>query len=168
MRYKIKKTRWGYVGAIALDGSLIRTFLPAEKRVTMRAITDAMPHATQAAERDVSARFCNQVIDYLVGKPIAFSVLPFHFSGGTDLERAIWTAVSEIPSGRIATYGDIAEKTGNRLRARAVGRALSKNPLPMVIPCHRIIAADKTMGGFTADGGIDLKQRLLAIEGITL
>jgi methylated-DNA-[protein]-cysteine S-methyltransferase len=84
------------------------------------------------------------------------------FLTGTDFEKKVWSVLTEIPSGETRTYKWVAEKTGKPSAARAVGRALSKNPIPIVIPCHRVIESDGSLGGYSS--GVDIKRRLLEME----
>lgn len=83
-------------------------------------------------------------------------------SVGTEFERMVWLALKEVPSGETRTYKWLAEKVGKPKASRAVGRALGKNPLPIILPCHRIIESDGSLGGYS--GGVDIKRRLLEME----
>ena len=83
--------------------------------------------------------------------------------GGTPFQESVWTALRGIPPGAVLTYGELARQLGRPRAARAVGQACGANPLPVFIPCHRVLAADGTLGGFSA--GLAWKQRLLAVEG---
>jgi O-6-methylguanine DNA methyltransferase len=91
-----------------------------------------------------------------------FSV-PLDLSAGTEFDRAVWKALRRIPAGRTRTYGGVASMLGRPRAARAVGNACGRNPVPLVVPCHRVVAAGG-IGGFGL--GLDLKRRLLALEGI--
>ncbi len=84
------------------------------------------------------------------------------FRKGTDFEKSVWEALKEIPYGETRTYKWLAETIGNPKASRAVGQALSRNPVPIIIPCHRIIESDGSLGGYS--GGIHIKRRLLDIE----
>jgi methylated-DNA-[protein]-cysteine S-methyltransferase len=84
------------------------------------------------------------------------------FTTGTDFEKRVWLALKEIPFGETRTYKWLAETLGKPNASRAVGQALSKNPLPIVLPCHRVIESDGSLGGYS--GGVDIKRRLLDIE----
>ncbi len=84
------------------------------------------------------------------------------FLEGTDFEKKVWLSLREVPYGETRTYKWLAERIGNSKAARAVGRALSRNPIPIVIPCHRIIESDGSIGGYS--GGADIKRRLLDLE----
>ena len=81
---------------------------------------------------------------------------------GTDFQLAVWQAMRQISYGEVLTYGDLAEKIGSRSKARAVGQAANKNPLPIVIPCHRVIGSGNRLTGFAP--GLDLKAFLLRLE----
>ena len=81
---------------------------------------------------------------------------------GTTFQRAVWRQLQEIPYGETISYGELARRVGNPKASRAVGSANGANPLPIVIPCHRVIAGDGTLGGF--GGGLPTKQTLLALE----
>jgi len=88
------------------------------------------------------------------------------FKSGTDFEKHIWQTLLKIPYGETRTYKWLAEKAGFLKASRAAGNALSKNPLPVIVPCHRIIKSDGSLGGFT--GGTDIKIKLLKVENIVI
>jgi len=81
---------------------------------------------------------------------------------GTEFDHRVWLALKEIPFGEIRTYKWLAESIGKPNASRAVGQALGRNPIPILLPCHRIIESDGALGGFS--GGVDMKRRLLEIE----
>ncbi len=85
---------------------------------------------------------------------------------GTAFQRAVWEAVARIPYGETASYGEIAQRVGKPRAARAVGAAVGANPLPIIIPCHRVIGADGSLTGYGS--GLDVKERLLRLEGVSL
>ena len=89
---------------------------------------------------------------------------PLDLSSGTDFQRSVWWTLLRIPIGEAQTYGEIAEAIGNPLAVRAVGRACGANPIPLLIPCHRVLAANSRLGGFTS--GLAWKKKLLRREGI--
>ena len=92
--------------------------------------------------------------------------LQLDFSGATQFQRRIFDRLTEIPYGRIVSYGDIADEMGVAGAARAVGQAVGANPLPIVIPCHRVVRSDGRLGGYS--GGLRRKVALLAIEGVNV
>ncbi len=83
----------------------------------------------------------------------------------SDFERRVYTAARDIPPGKTLSYGDLAERLGERALAREVAQALADNPCPLIVPCHRVMAAGGKTGGFSAPGGVATKLRLLSIEG---
>ncbi|MBO4633018.1 MAG: MGMT family protein, partial [Lentisphaeria bacterium] len=85
---------------------------------------------------------------------------------GTPFHRKVWQELCKIPYGEAATYGEIAVRIGMPGGARAVGQACHRNPIPILIPCHRVVAANRSPGGY--GGGLELKLRLLDLEGIAL
>jgi len=85
---------------------------------------------------------------------------------GTPFQQRVWRELAKVPYGTTISYGELARRTGNAGAARAVGMANAKNPLPIVIPCHRVIGKNGTLTGF--GGGLDVKQKLLALEGLEL
>jgi len=89
---------------------------------------------------------------------------PLDWSGHTEFRQNVWRAMLRIPPGATKSYGEIAVELNKPLASRAVGGACGANPIPVLIPCHRVLAANGRLGGFS--GGLDWKRRLLAIEGI--
>ncbi len=90
--------------------------------------------------------------------------LPYDLAGGTALQRAVWLAIAKIPHGETISYTTLAERVGFPRAVRAVASACGANPVPLAIPCHRVVAKDGTLGGFSL-GGLHVKEKLLAIEG---
>jgi methylated-DNA-[protein]-cysteine S-methyltransferase len=103
----------------------------------------------------------SQLEEYFAGKRLVFR-LPLDLEQGTGFQRRVWHALLEIPYGRTLSYKDVAHAIGQPSAVRAVGSANGANPLPIVVPCHRVISSDGTMGGY--GGGLDVKQKLLALE----
>ena len=99
---------------------------------------------------------------YFDGKEVKFYE-PLDLSEATDFERKVWGVATTIPFGETRSYDWVAKKIGNPKARRAVGRALGRNRLPLVIPCHRVISKTGTLGGYVA--GVELKRLLLKIEG---
>ena len=99
---------------------------------------------------------------YLKGERLKIDI-PFDLKG-THFEKRVWKALLKIPYGKTKSYGEIAKEIGLPNGARAVGNACGKNPIPIIIPCHRVIAGNGGLGGYT--GGIGIKKRLLRIEGV--
>jgi len=101
----------------------------------------------------------------LAGEPDDLSYVVLDLEGLPEFNRRVYDIARTITPGRTLTYGDIAARCGNSGDARAVGQALGRNPYPIVVPCHRVLAANGRLGGFSAHGGVATKLRLLEIEG---
>jgi methylated-DNA-[protein]-cysteine S-methyltransferase len=106
-----------------------------------------------------------QLREYFGGMRDHFEV-PFDFSGVSLFTQSVLTATTQVPFGHLSTYRDIAQQVGRPSATRAVGNALGRNPIPVIIPCHRIVRSDHSIGGYT--GGIEIKERLLSLEGVML
>jgi methylated-DNA-[protein]-cysteine S-methyltransferase len=107
----------------------------------------------------------DSVVALMRGVAVDFSDTPLDLKRVPAFNRSVYAIARAIPCGETLTYGDIAQRLGDPLLARAVGHALGKNPIPIIIPCHRILAAGAKTGGFSAPGGVTTKLRMLAIEG---
>ncbi len=117
--------------------------------------------------QDETAEAALQIQDYLAGGRDGFD-LPVDLDALTDFQREVLDATARIPRGQVTTYGEIARRIGRPRAARAVGQALGRNPVPIVIPCHRVIAGDGTLGGYSGGGGLQSKTHLLQLEGAQL
>lgn len=104
--------------------------------------------------------------NYFSGKKVSLisSNISFDFHVGTKFQQSVWKALCRIPYGQVRSYKWVAEQIGNRKSVRAVGQANGRNPIPILVPCHRVINADGSIGGYS--GGLDIKKKLMAIEGI--
>lgn len=91
--------------------------------------------------------------------------LPFDLVGGTALQRIVWLAISRIPYGKTLSYTELSERVNFPRAVRAVASACGANPIPLLIPCHRVVAKDGGLGGFSL-GGVHIKERLLALESV--
>lgn len=120
----------------------------------------APPAEVLAAIRDITA--------LLLGEPRDLGGIALDLEGVPPFHRRVYEVARTIAPGSTLTYGDIATRLGDPGSARAVGQALGQNPWPLVVPCHRVLAAGGRMGGFSAVGGAELKRRLLLIEGAPL
>ena len=104
------------------------------------------------------------IVALLDGGDVDFTDCALDLRGTSEFEREVYRVALEIPAGQTLTYGEVAERIGQTGAARAVGRALGDNPVPIIVPCHRVVAANGKTGGFSAAGGAATKQRMLAIE----
>jgi O-6-methylguanine DNA methyltransferase len=156
---------------VELDGKLWRASLEddlhpmsEEEFVARRAKEGKWVRPERGSGSELLRRAAVQVKEYFAGRRLNFD-LPFAFSG-TAFQVRVWQELTRIPFGATRSYRGIAETIGQPTACRAVGNANGKNRLPLLIPCHRVLAADGKLGGFT--GGIGLKKRLLEHEATVL
>jgi len=112
------------------------------------------------------AKLVGDVKAYAEGEDIDFSTVPVDLSGIDDFRLAIYDAARTLAFGETTTYGELAKRAGHAGLPRETGQALASTPVPLVIPCHRILAAGGKIGGFSAPGGSTTKERMLALEGV--
>ena len=105
------------------------------------------------------------IVELLAGKPNDLSDVVLDLDGVPEFHRGVYDIARTIPPGKTLTYGDIAKRLGGVELSRDVGQALGRNPCPIVVPCHRVLAAGGKPGGFSANGGVVTKLKMLAIEG---
>jgi len=108
-----------------------------------------------------------RIQSHLAGEVQDFSDLPVACSQGDDFAAVVYRRLREVPCGRTLSYGELARQAGSPRGSRAVGQVVGANPVPLVIPCHRVLRNDETLGGFSAPGGLYTKCRLLRLEGVT-
>lgn len=108
----------------------------------------------------------SQLNGYFTGKLTTFD-LPLA-PDGTDFQKAVWAAMCDIPAGKTATYKELASAAGSPRAFQSVGTACGLNPIPIIIPCHRVLASGDKPGGYSGQGGLETKRALLRIEGVEL
>ena len=140
----------GRIGITERDGKITNVY------ITNKELSQDM----QLSETPLLKEAARQLKSYFAGELEEFS-LPLEPSG-TDFMKQVWAALCGIPYGKTATYGEIAERVGRPKAARAVGLANNRNPIPIFIPCHRVIGADGSLTGYA--GGLDMKKKLLDLE----
>jgi len=116
----------------------------------------------RSADQTATAR--RQLGEYLKGRRTSFT-LEVDLRHVTAFQRSVLQAASAVPRGQVVTYGQIGQRIGRPRAARAIGQALGSNPIPIVVPCHRVLASDGSLGGYSGRGGIRTKRRLLLLEG---
>jgi len=147
----------GTLVLVASDRGIAAALWPHE-RVGRVEVGDA-----RDSDHPVLVRTIDQLTEYFAGRRTGFDLpLDLH---GTPFQRDVWAALLDIPYGTTTTYGRLAARLGEGRRARAVGAAVGRNPVSIVVPCHRVIGHDGSLTGFA--GGLEAKQRLLALEATT-
>jgi methylated-DNA-[protein]-cysteine S-methyltransferase len=163
-RYCVFETALGACGIAWSDRGLTQVRLPepdaagVERRLRKRSGASASDPAPVA---DVIA----EIRRYFAGGRVEFTSVALDLSGADPFDRAVYDAARSIGWGRTTTYGELACQIDAPEAARDVGQALGRNPLPLIVPCHRIVAKGKGLGGFSAPGGVATKIRLLRLEG---
>jgi methylated-DNA-[protein]-cysteine S-methyltransferase len=154
-------TALGWVGVVGGPKGIVRAVLP---RATARTALEALQERLQASLVRDDAAFVG-VLDalrrYCAGEREALD-FPVDLSGATPFQRRVWEAVRAIPYGQTMSYQDVAWEVGCPQGPRAVGQAMGRNPVPMFVPCHRVVASGGGLGGF--GGGLELKRRMLEME----
>ena len=159
-------TAIGDCGLVWSDRGVAGVQLPERSEHATRArIARRFPAAREAAPPPDIARAVVEIVALLAGDPKDLGSIAVDFDGIPELDRRVYAVARTIAPGRTLSYGEIAEQLGDRKLARDVAEALSRNPVPLVVPCHRVLAAGGKMGGFSAPGGVRTKLRLLSIEG---
>jgi methylated-DNA-[protein]-cysteine S-methyltransferase len=164
MKYVIFRTKWGYFGLAGNESGLCRTQLPLPEREKIETlILKNLPEAE--FDKSYVKNTQEQIIAYFEGNHINFGPeIAVSVNGLQGFSNRVLTACRTIGFGQQITYAGLAKKLKSPAASRAVGNALAKNPLPLIIPCHRVIRSDGKLGGFSAPGGIGLKKRLLQHE----
>ncbi|MCX7994791.1 MAG: methylated-DNA--[protein]-cysteine S-methyltransferase [candidate division WOR-3 bacterium] len=164
--YWIIKTRIGNIALIwykqGLKSKIIKIMLSVSSAQSMKKNYQGI----QPGKNKMIARIELDIKRYIAGEKIHFSLKNLEFSGLKSLAKRVLLVTSRIPRGKVETYGSIARKLKIPKGARAVGQALARNPFPIIIPCHRVIRSDGTIGGF--GGGTELKRKLLSMEGVEI
>jgi methylated-DNA-[protein]-cysteine S-methyltransferase len=152
---------WGARGIVGLQ-------LPESgERATRLRMQKRFPGAREEGASPASIKRAVAAIGKLLdGKTVDLSTIYLDMEGVPPFHRQVYEAARAVAPGTTLTYGEIATRIGAPGAARAVGQALGKNPFPIVVPCHRVLAAGGKMGGFTATGGVNTKARMLALEGV--
>jgi len=159
-------TAIGCCGIVWSERGVVGVQLPGRSRDATRShVLQRFPEARAAAPPDPVRRAIDDIIALLGGVPRALDHVVIDTEGVSDFARRVYDVARSIRPGSTLSYGEIAERLGDRTVARDVAEALSQNPFPIIVPCHRVLAAGGKMGGFSAPGGVRTKLRLLSIEG---
>jgi methylated-DNA-[protein]-cysteine S-methyltransferase len=163
IRYAIFKTRWGWFGLCGNEGALIRTCLPMKtgdmiRRTLLSGLGE--PYKDPSYFKLLQER----IILYYEGTYVDFRSIPICLDGLTKFQKKVLLKLKGIKYGEIVTYSDLAKMAGSPKSVRAIGQVMARNPLPLIIPCHRVILTDGGMGGFSAAGGVGTKKKMLDLE----
>ena len=164
-QFAIFDTEIGRCGIVWGERGIVSVQLPMgdEKKTRTRLHQRHGDIAEAAPPANVQAAI-EGIVELLAGKPNDLTDVVLDLDGVPEFNRGVYDIARSIPPGKTMTYGDIAKKLGGVELSRDVGQALGRNPCPIVVPCHRVLAAGGKWGGFSARGGVSTKRRLLSIE----
>lgn len=158
-------TAIGRCGIVWHGHGIVGVQLPETSEQATRArISQRYPDAEEIPSPAFIRSAIEGIVSLMAGRPSDLSTIVLDMDGVPPLHRKVYELARTIPPGQTLTYGQVASGIGEPGAARAVGQALGRNPFAIVVPCHRVVAAGGKTGGFSADGGVATKLRLLAIE----
>jgi methylated-DNA-[protein]-cysteine S-methyltransferase len=163
--FALFETAIGRCGIAWGERGLLGVQLPeADDAKTRARLLQKAPGAREMTPPADVQRACDAMSDLMDGNAADLSFIALDTDHLPSFNRSVYDIARTIAPGETLTYGDIASRLGDKLLSRAVGKALGENPLPIVIPCHRVLAANGKTGGFSANGGVTTKFRMLSIE----
>jgi methylated-DNA-[protein]-cysteine S-methyltransferase len=164
--FALFETAIGHCGIVWSECGVAGVQLPERnEQATRKRILRRFPGAREAMPPAEMLRAIDDIVALLGGAPRDLTHVTIDTSGVADFNRRVYDIARTIAPGATLSYGEIAERLGDRNLARDVGQALGQNPFPVIVPCHRVLAAGGKVGGFSAPGGVVTKLRLLTIEG---
>ena len=137
----------------------------ASPAATRARIKRRWPDATEQTAPAAMQAIIDRVLTLLGGERVDLRDVPLDFGTAPEFHKQVYEIARTIPAGQTMTYGEIAKRLGVPHESREVGQAMGRNPIAIIMPCHRVLGADGKMGGFSANGGVAIKRRILEIEG---
>ncbi|MEL6288155.1 MAG: methylated-DNA--[protein]-cysteine S-methyltransferase [Pseudomonadota bacterium] len=166
MRYTLFETAIGRCALAWSERGITRMRLPGATEAETEASVARYGARASTSEPAFVAEAITALDAYFLGTDVDLGAVPLDADGVPAFHAAVYRALREVPRGGTVTYGALAEQVGQPGAARAVGVAMGRNPWPVIVPCHRVLASGGKMGGFSAPGGTSTKERLLALEGV--
>ncbi|MCV3206927.1 methylated-DNA--[protein]-cysteine S-methyltransferase [Mesorhizobium sp. YC-39] len=165
--HAVLETVIGFMGIAWSETGLIRLCLPQRSREAVERRLLRHPGVSPSTVQPPwVVELITSIKAYAAGEDVDFSGVPVDLAGVDDFRLAIYDAARKLAFGETTTYGELAKRAGHAGLARETGAALGANPVPLIIPCHRILAAGGKIGGFSAPGGSTTKEKMLAMEGV--
>lgn len=166
MEFALFETAVGWVGVAWSEAGIGSVVIAEATADSVRArMTKYTPDAVEAEPPGAVQSAINRITAHLAGELDDLRDITVDLDDVSEWRREVYEVLRSVDPGETITYGEIAHRLGNPHAAREVGQAMGSNPVPIIVPCHRCLAADNKMGGFSAPGGISTKLKLLAIEG---
>jgi methylated-DNA-[protein]-cysteine S-methyltransferase len=166
LSFALFETAIGACGIVWSARGVAGVQLPEQDTAATRArVERRFPNASETSPPPEIQKAIDGIVALLSGEPRDLIDIVIDDAAISDFNRKVYAIARAIPPGQTMTYGEIAERLGDKALARAVGQAMGENPTPIVMPCHRVLAANGKTGGFSAPGGVVTKLRLLTIEG---
>lgn len=161
--YRVVETSAGFVAFSAGVKGLRRVTMP---KVDPRSAEREICAADAGASRDprLMQSFAEALVAYFAGRPVRFAEFPLDCADASAFERAVWEACRRIGYGETTSYAGLAARVGRPRAARAVGNAMRRNRFPIIVPCHRVVCSDGSLGGYGGSAGLRLKQDLIEME----
>jgi methylated-DNA-[protein]-cysteine S-methyltransferase len=162
-QYDLFRTRWGWFGVLGCTDGLVRTQLPDTYK---EAVQNRLLVGIEGAKLNKTSfsALKTKILAYYQGKPVDFKGVKVYIEAFTPFQQHVLSALRTVNYGKKVTYGQLAQLSGTPKAARAIGSVMAANPLPLIIPCHRVIKSDGTLGQFSAPGGTETKLRMLKLE----
>ena len=160
----IFRSNLGWIGVCWQLSAVSRATFGHDTRRGAAAALPGRRSRSNDALQPVERQLVERLIAFSDGAPEDFTDVPVSLNGITEFRREVLSACRHVPYGESCSYGDLAARIGRPKAARAVGTAMAQNPIPLIIPCHRIVGAQNRLGGYSAPGGLEMKQRLLELE----
>ena len=167
-RYCLFDTAFGPCGIAWNERGVVRLQLPESDRAATERRLKARSGGVPA---EPTTRMMEAIADiqrYMRGTRVDFTAVPLDVVVDEPFRQGVYEALRLVPWGETVTYGELARRVGAAGQAREVGQVMGRNPVPVIVPCHRVLAAGNKAGGFSAYGGTFTKERLLALEGVTV
>jgi len=161
--YSVFKTKWGWFGLLASEKGLLRACLPMDSKAEVQAVLLAGIESA-VCDKDRFADIENAVSSYYEGADVDFSGIDVDLETLTPFQQRVLRALRNVRYGQTVTYGHLAAVSGAPKAARAIGGCMAANPIPLIIPCHRVTGANGALTGFSGFGGTETKRRMLKLE----
>jgi methylated-DNA-[protein]-cysteine S-methyltransferase len=152
----------GWTGLLMSDTGLRRVLIGYQTAADVEGVLRAAAGSVRRTQDRTG--LCERIDAYFAGEPDSFADVPLAANWSTPFQQAVVQTLRQVPYGGTTTYAELAERVGRPGAARAVGQVMATNPVPIVVPCHRVLASGGGLGGFSAPTGLTLKQWLLDLE----